>query len=116
MLAEATQVHEALCVQQHAHRYAVHRQFLHHGVKRSRRNDQQYAARISRPERKSGGSIPAPDLIAYGLDLVIRVGVLKDSSLFSCRLGAIPMVVCVAKSYLQQHGTLEKPADVDNFT
>lgn len=59
--------------------------------------------------------IPAPDLIADGLDLVIRVGALKDSSLFSRRLGAMPMVVCAAKSYLQQHGAPEKPADVDNF-
>jgi len=59
--------------------------------------------------------IPAPDLIADGLDLVIRVGALKDSSLFSRRLGAMPMVVCATKSYLQQHGAPEKPADVDNF-
>lgn len=59
--------------------------------------------------------IPAPDLIADGLDLVIRVGALKDSSLFSRRLGAMPMVVCAAKSYLQQHGAPEKPVDVDNF-
>ncbi|MDF2040654.1 MULTISPECIES: HTH-type transcriptional activator AaeR [unclassified Pantoea] len=60
--------------------------------------------------------VPAPDLIADGLDLVIRVGVLKDSSLFSRRLGAMPMVVCAAKSYLTQHGTPEKPADIDNFS
>lgn len=59
--------------------------------------------------------IPAPDLIADGLDVVIRVGALKDSNLFSRRLGAMPMVVCAAKSYLQQHGAPEKPADVDNF-
>nr|WP_154926996.1 HTH-type transcriptional activator AaeR [Pantoea agglomerans] len=60
--------------------------------------------------------VPAPDLIADGLDLVIRVGALKDSSLFSRRLGAMPMVVCAAKSYLTQHGTPEKPADIDNFS
>lgn len=59
--------------------------------------------------------IPAPDLIADGLDLVIRVGTLKDSSLFSRRLGAMPMVVCAAKSYLQQYGAPDKPGDVDNF-
>jgi len=59
--------------------------------------------------------VPAPDLIADGLDLVIRVGALKDSSLFSRRLGAMPMVVCAAKSYLAQHGTPEKPGDIDNF-
>ena len=60
--------------------------------------------------------VPAPDLIADGQDLVIRVGALKDSSLFSRRLGAMPMVVCAAKSYLTQHGTPEKPADIDNFS
>lgn len=56
--------------------------------------------------------IPAPDLISDGLDLVIRVGALQDSGLFSRRLGAMPMVLCAAKSYLQQAGTPEKPADL----
>jgi DNA-binding transcriptional LysR family regulator len=56
--------------------------------------------------------IPAPDLIADGLDLVIRVGALQDSGLFSRRLGSMPMVLCAAKSYLQQAGTPEKPADL----
>ncbi|MEY8772460.1 HTH-type transcriptional activator AaeR [Erwinia sp. ACCC 02193] len=60
--------------------------------------------------------IPAPDLIADGLDLVIRVGALRDSSLFSRRLGSMPMVVCAAKSYLVQHGTPEKPSDIGNFS
>lgn len=56
--------------------------------------------------------IPAPDLIADGLDLVIRVGALQDSGLFSRRLGSMPMVLCAAKSYLQLAGTPEKPADL----
>ena len=60
--------------------------------------------------------IPAPDLIADGLDLVIRVGALQDSSLFSTKLGSMPMVVCAARSYLAQHGTPEKPADMVNFS
>lgn len=60
--------------------------------------------------------IPAPDLIADGLDVVIRVGALQDSSLFSKRLGSMPMVVCAARSYLSQHGTPEKPADMVNFS
>lgn len=58
--------------------------------------------------------IPAPDLIADGLDLVIRVGALQDSSLFSRRLGSMPMVVCAAKSYLAQHGVPEKPTELTN--
>lgn len=60
--------------------------------------------------------IPAPDLIADGLDLVVRVGALQDSSLFSRRLGSMPMVVCAAKHYLLQHGTPEKPSDMVNFS
>ncbi|ANI30290.1 transcriptional regulator [Yersinia entomophaga] len=60
--------------------------------------------------------IPAPDLISDGLDVVIRVGALQDSGLFSRRLGSMPMVVCAAKSYLAQHGTPEKPADMANFS
>ncbi|WP_145546563.1 HTH-type transcriptional activator AaeR [Yersinia intermedia] len=60
--------------------------------------------------------IPAPDLIADGLDVVIRVGALQDSGLFSRRLGSMPMVVCAAKSYLAQHGTPEKPCDMTNFS
>ena len=58
--------------------------------------------------------IPAPDLIADGLDLVIRVGSLRDSSLFSRHLGSMPMVVCAARSYLATYGTPEKPADMAN--
>ncbi|WLI76773.1 HTH-type transcriptional activator AaeR [Kosakonia sp. H02] len=60
--------------------------------------------------------IPAPDLIADGLDVVIRVGALQDSSLFSRRLGTMPMVVCAAKTYLAQYGTPEKPADMVNHS
>ena len=60
--------------------------------------------------------IPAPDLIADGLDLVIRTGELRDSSLFSKRLGTMPMVICAAKSYLSQHGTPQKPSDMVNFS
>lgn len=60
--------------------------------------------------------IPAPDLISDGLDLVIRVGALQDSGLFSRRLGAMPMVLCAARSYLQQAGVPEKPADLANHS
>lgn len=60
--------------------------------------------------------IPAPDLITDGLDLVIRTGELQDSSLFSRRLGQMPMVVCAAKSYLSQYGTPQKPSDMVNFS
>lgn len=60
--------------------------------------------------------IPAPDLIADGLDIVIRVGALQDSSLFARRIGSMPMVVCAARRYLAQHGTPEKPSELENYT
>ncbi|KDE35527.1 transcriptional regulator [Kosakonia radicincitans UMEnt01/12] len=60
--------------------------------------------------------IPAPDLIADGLDVVIRVGALQDSSLFSRRIGAMPMVLCAAKNYLAQYGVPEKPTDLANHS
>ncbi|MBW7981778.1 HTH-type transcriptional activator AaeR [Enterobacillus tribolii] len=60
--------------------------------------------------------IPAPDLIADGLDIVVRVGDLQDSSLFSRRLGSMPMVVCASRGYLAANGTPEKPADMVNFS
>lgn len=60
--------------------------------------------------------IPAPDLIADGLDIVVRVGDLQDSSLFSRRLGSMPMVVCASRAYLAANGTPEKPADMVNFS
>ncbi len=63
------------------------------GTKCSRRADSKNAERIPRFERQSGYRNSAPDLIADGLDVVIRVGALQDSSLFSRRLGAMPMVV-----------------------
>ncbi|PPK19565.1 transcriptional regulator, partial [Klebsiella pneumoniae] len=56
--------------------------------------------------------IPAPHLIADGLDLVVRVCALQESSLFSGRLGLMLMVLWPAKSYLAQAGNTEKPADL----
>lgn len=60
--------------------------------------------------------IPVPDLIADGLDLVLRVGALQDSGLFSRRLGSMPMVVCASRRYLARHGIPDDPADISNFS
>lgn len=43
------------------------------------------------------------DLITEGVDCLIRLGALQDSSFISRRLGDIRMVTCAAPSYLQQH-------------
>jgi hypothetical protein len=40
----------------------------------------------------------------------------QDSSLFSRRLGNMPMVVCAAKKYLAHSGIPDKPADLSNHS
>ena len=117
MLAEASQVHEQL--------YAFNNTPI--GILRigcsSTMAQNVLSAMTSEMLREYPGlsvnlvtGIPAPDLIANGLDLVVRVGALQDSNLFSRRLGAMPMVVCAAKSYLALNGTPDKPGEIDNFS
>ncbi|HBM9250430.1 TPA: LysR family transcriptional regulator [Escherichia coli] len=52
------------------------------------------------------------DLIAEGVDCLVRLGELQDSSFISRRLDDIRMVTCAAPSYLQQHGRPETLADL----
>lgn len=52
------------------------------------------------------------DLIAEGVDCLVRLGELQNSSFISRRLGDIRMVTCAAPSYLQQHGLPETLADL----
>lgn len=53
------------------------------------------------------------DLISEGVDCLVRLGELQDSSFISRRLGDIRMVTCAAPSYLQQYGRPETLADLD---
>ncbi len=64
------------------HRDAAHWLFFNYGTKCSRRADGKMLKEY-RFERQSGYRNSCPDLIADGLDVVIRVGALQDSSLFS---------------------------------
>ncbi|HEJ9094251.1 TPA: LysR substrate-binding domain-containing protein [Serratia odorifera] len=45
------------------------------------------------------------DLVQEGMDCVVRVGSLSDSSLISHTLGQLSMVNCASPTYLQRHGT-----------
>lgn len=45
------------------------------------------------------------DLLGERTDVAIRSGPLKSSSLFARKLGATPMVIVAAPSYLARHGT-----------
>ena len=52
------------------------------------------------------------DLVAQGIDLAVRFGELKDSSLHAVRLGANRRIVCAAPSYLALRGTPARPRDL----
>lgn len=52
------------------------------------------------------------DLAGQGIDLAVRLGDLKDSSLNAVRLGANRRLVCAAPTYLQKHGTPLTPNDL----
>ena len=52
------------------------------------------------------------DLVAERVDLAIRLGQLKDSTLIGQRLIATKYAVCASPDYLKQQGQLYKPEDI----
>jgi DNA-binding transcriptional LysR family regulator len=56
------------------------------------------------------------DLIKEGLDAVVRVGHLPDSSLVARQIGEQSLLVCGAPSYLRTRGTPRAPADLAAHT
>ncbi|CAA0092386.1 HTH-type transcriptional regulator DmlR [BD1-7 clade bacterium] len=52
------------------------------------------------------------DLIAEGFDLVVRVGQLNDSTLVSKRLGYARAGLYAAPSYVERHGSPNRPSDL----
>ncbi len=53
------------------------------------------------------------DLIQEGVDCVIRVGVLEDSSLVARRIGAMQPITCASPAYLAEHGEPSTIEDLD---
>jgi DNA-binding transcriptional LysR family regulator len=52
------------------------------------------------------------DLAGLGIDIAVRLGNLKDSSLYVRKLGINRRVVCASPKYLRQHGTPANPDDL----
>jgi DNA-binding transcriptional LysR family regulator len=52
------------------------------------------------------------DLINEGVDLAIRLGVLKDTSLVARKLGESNRVICASPQYIKTHGIPLKPQDL----
>ncbi len=53
-----------------------------------------------------------PDIIEDGLDIVIKVGALEDSSLVARKIAEARMVICASSEYLQTYGIPSKPDDL----
>jgi DNA-binding transcriptional LysR family regulator len=51
-------------------------------------------------------------LVEEGLDLAVRIGAPRDSSLMARRLAPMPAVVCATPDYLAVHGRPEHPRDL----
>src|SRR5690606_79335 len=54
------------------------------------------------------------DLIAEGVDLAIRAGKLKDSTLIAKKLGSAYFAPFASPQYLKQFGTPKHPKDLSN--
>ncbi len=52
------------------------------------------------------------DLVDDGIDLAIRIGALKDSTLVARKLATNRRVLCASPAYLAEHGTPRHPADL----
>ncbi len=52
------------------------------------------------------------DLAGQGMDIAVRLGELKDSSLKAVRLASNQRVVCAAPSYLAKHAAPKVPSDL----
>ncbi|GFM74523.1 LysR family transcriptional regulator [Pseudomonas cichorii] len=53
------------------------------------------------------------DLVAEGVDCVLRIGELPSSSLVARRIGLATMITCAAPRYLEQHGEPKTLDDLD---
>lgn len=52
------------------------------------------------------------DLVAEGVDVVLRTGALEDSALIARRIADGRRVICAAPGYLARRGTPRRPADL----
>lgn len=55
-------------------------------------------------------------LVEEGLDLAIRIGTLRDSSLIARKLADMPLVLCAAPDYLRRHGRPRAPEALATHT
>lgn len=59
-----------------------------------------------------GASDKPIDMLSEGVDCVVRMGELEDSSLIASSIGYLPMLTCAAPSYIERYGTPHSLADL----
>ncbi len=52
------------------------------------------------------------NILDEGLDVAIRIGHLKDSSIYATPVGSVQRLVCASPSYLQKHGIPSHPSEL----
>jgi LysR family transcriptional regulator, regulator for bpeEF and oprC len=72
----------------------------------------EFFARYPDIQLELGSSDRPVDLIAEGIDCVIRGGAVHDDSLVARPLGTFATITCAAPKYLKKHGVPKRPADV----
>ncbi|HEY8026454.1 MAG TPA: LysR substrate-binding domain-containing protein [Burkholderiaceae bacterium] len=72
-----------------------------------------FFARYPNIELELGTTDRLIDLVSEGVDCVIRVGHLQDSSLVSRQLTEFQVISCASRAYLDQHGTPQSIADLE---
>ncbi|CAG8867623.1 HTH-type transcriptional regulator PgrR [Pseudomonas fluorescens] len=60
-----------------------------------------------------GASDKPIDMLSEGVDCVVRMGELEDSSLIARSIGYLPMLTCAAPSYLERFGTPQTLTDLE---
>lgn len=53
------------------------------------------------------------DLVAEGVDVAVRMGELRDTSLVARKLFSSPRIICASPDYLAAHGVPEKISDLE---
>lgn len=61
-----------------------------------------------------GSTDRAIDLVQDGVDCVVRVGSLSNSSLVARPVGRLALINCASPDYLREHGTPREPAELAN--
>lgn len=52
------------------------------------------------------------NLLDEGLDVAIRIGHLKDSSVYAIPVGSVQRLLCASPEYLEKHGIPDHPSDL----